>query len=397
VTSLYRRVFVEEWSPYAGAVLLVAVILGLMANGLFWGIFGGLRLWGDWLNHAIGLAPLVGVPEKLDGPLMHRMSLMNITLLLGAFAAALVSRQFSPNRPPKLEYVWAALGGTLMGVGATLAGGCTTGGFFTPVLHSSPAGWVMALGLVAGAALGLKLLLWTLEHVSWGMLAPPPLRVPTLPPYIGWAVLALVLVWAAQWYASEDERLAARAVIVLAGFAMGFVLHRSRLCFARAFREPFMTGSGEMTKAVMLAAAIGVPLAALAFRWKLIDPYLAIPPTFWIGSATGGLLFGIGMVFAGGCASGALWRMGEGHLKLWVAVLFFAWTGSIASAVLKKSGLLQAEMNLELIEETQLGYQAYFPAMLDGWGWSIAIAAAALAVWYGLVRYNEASQRFTLA
>ncbi|MDT8281616.1 MAG: YeeE/YedE thiosulfate transporter family protein [Gammaproteobacteria bacterium] len=30
-----------------------------------------------------------------------------------------------------------------------------------------------------------------------------------------------------------------------------------------------------------------------------------------------------GMVFAGGCASGSLWRVGEGHLKLVVAVIFF--------------------------------------------------------------------------
>jgi uncharacterized protein len=102
-------------------------------------------------------------------------------------------------------------------------------------------------------------------------------------------------------------------VIVLAGFAIGFAMHRARLCFARAFREPFMTGEGHMTKAVIVALAIGIPLSALLFQNKIIDPYLAIPATFWIGSALGGVVFGIGMIFAGGCASGSLWRMGEGH------------------------------------------------------------------------------------
>ena len=63
--------------------------------------------------------------------------LLDITLVMGAFTAALLSRQFHINRPPPLEYVWATFGGILMGVGATLAGGCTTGGFFVPLIFSS--------------------------------------------------------------------------------------------------------------------------------------------------------------------------------------------------------------------------------------------------------------------
>jgi hypothetical protein len=65
-------------------------------------------------------------------------------------------------------------------------------------------------------------------------------------------VVVGVLIWATQWYGSSDEKLVARAVIVIAGFAIGFIMHRSRLCFARAFREPFMTAEGDMTKAVIL-------------------------------------------------------------------------------------------------------------------------------------------------
>ncbi len=168
----YESILVEPWAPHIGAILLVLIILLLMVNGLFWGVFGGLKLWGDWFNSAIGLGGLLGIKSDLDGPLMHRMSLMNITLIVGSFAAALIARQFSFFRAPKLEYIWGAAGGTLMGIGATLAGGCTTGGFYTPALHSSPAGWMMALGLIGGAIIGLKLLMWTLENISWGMQAP---------------------------------------------------------------------------------------------------------------------------------------------------------------------------------------------------------------------------------
>jgi uncharacterized membrane protein YedE/YeeE len=396
----YKTIFVDEWPAHVGVIFLVFAILALMANGLFWGIFGGLKLWGDWFNHAVGLGGVLGLPRELDNPLTHRMSLMNMVLVLGAFSAALMSRQFVINRPPRLELVWGALGGTLMGTGAALAGGCTTGGFFTPVLHSSPAGWAMWLGLIVGALIGLKLLLWTLENITWGMQAPPALAVPAgvvaSYPVAGVLLIGAILVWATQWYGSANERLAARAIIVVVGFAMGFVMHRSRLCFARAFREPFMTGEGTMTKAIMLGLVIGVPMAALIFRAKLLDPYVAIPPMFWAGSLLGGLVFGIGMVFAGGCASGALWRMGEGHLKLWVACFFFAWSGSIANAVFKKSGLTTAEMNLDLVEETALGIQAYLPDLLGGWGAALAVTALLLALWYAAVRYNESTEKFTL-
>ena len=397
----YEKIFVEEWSPYVGAMLLVFVVIGLMASGMVWGVFGGVKHWGDWFNNLIGLGPLLGVPHELEGFTMHHMSLMNIMLLLGAFSAALLSRQFSPNRPPKLEYIWAAMGGSMLGIGAALAGGCTTGGFFEPVLHSSPAGWAMWAGLLVGAAIGLKLLLWTLDNIEWGMQAPPALDIPGSVrkkyPLLGLAVVIAVLIWATQWYGSANEKLAARAVIVLAGFAIGFIMHRSRLCFARAFREPFMTAEGDMTKAVILALAIGIPLASLLFQHKVIDPYLAIPPRFWIGSLVGGLIFGIGMVFAGGCASGSLWRMGEGHVKLWVTMFFFAWMGSIASAVFRNLGLTSIdETNVELFEKTRVGFQAYLPEMIGGWGWTLLIGGSLLLLWYVLVRYNESTEKFTL-
>ena len=397
----YEKIFVEEWSPYVGAMLLVMIVAALMINGLFWGVFGGVRYWGDQINHLIGLAPLLGVPQPDEGFLTHRMSLMNIMLLLGAFAAALMSRQFQPSRPPKLELVWAAIGGTLMGIGASLAGGCTTGGFFNPVLHSSPAGWVMWAGLLVGAVIGLKLLLWTLENIEWGMTAPPTINLPKgltrLFPLIGLAIIVGMLLWVAGWYGSSDTVLVTRAVIVLLGFCIGFVMHRARLCFARAFREPFMTGEGDMTKAVILALAIGIPLAAFLFEKEVIDSYIAIPPTFWIGSLAGGLVFGIGMIFAGGCASGSLWRMGEGHFKLWVAMLFFAWMGSVASALFKKVGWTSLDPdNVESFEITAVGYQAYWPDLIPGWGWTLIVGGLLLAIWYAFVRYNESTERFTV-
>jgi uncharacterized membrane protein YedE/YeeE len=398
----YESVFVEEWSPYFGAVLLVIIMAVLMGSGLFWGVFGGLKLWGDYFNNLIGLGPLLGVKSELESPLMHRISLMDITLVLGAFSAAMLSRQFRISRPPNLEFVWGALGGTLMGVGATFAGGCTTGGFFIPLTFSSPSGWVMWVGLLIGAIIGLKLLLWTMENITWGTSAPTvkPAKFKGAYPWIGVLVVAGILVWAVSWWGSDNKMEVQRAILVLAGFAIGFVLHRSRFCFSRVFREPFMTGEGEMTKAMILALVLGAPVGAVLLAKGTIDPYLAVPTRFWIGSLVGGLVFGIGMIFAGGCASGSLWRIGEGHLKLVAAVFFFGWAGSITSGVLGKLGLSTAEYDLDFMdgmaEVSPLGFQAFMPDLLGGWGWALLVTFGLLLVWYLFVQYNESSSKFTV-
>jgi uncharacterized membrane protein YedE/YeeE len=398
----YKSVFIEEWSPYFGATLLVIIMAVLMGSGLFWGVFGGLKLWGDYFNNLIGLGPLLGVKSELESPLMHRISLMDITLVLGAFSAALLSQQFRISRPPNLEFIWGALGGTLMGMGAAFAGGCTTGGFFIPLTFSSPSGWVMWAGLLAGAIIGLKLLLWTMENITWGTAAPPvkPARFKGVYPWIGALVIAGILVWAVRWWGSDDTMEVQRAILVLAGFGIGFVLHRSRFCFSRVFREPFMTGEGEMTKAMILALALGAPVGAVLLAKGTIDPYLAVPTRFWIGSLVGGLVFGIGMIFAGGCASGSLWRVGEGHLKLVAAVFFFGWGGSITMGILGKLGLTNAEYDLDFMdgmaEVSPLGYQAFMPDLLGGWGWTLLVSFALLLVWYLFVRYNESTNKFTV-
>jgi uncharacterized membrane protein YedE/YeeE len=259
----------------------------------------------------------------------------------------------------------------------------------------------MAAGLLVGAVIGLKLLLWTLENIEWGMEAPPTLNAPDglvkNYPLIGFLIILGIVFWAYGWYSSADRVWASRAVIVVLGFAIGFVMHRSRLCFARAFREPFMTAEGDMTKAIILALAIAIPIASFLFQKKVIDPFSAIPASFWIGSLVGGVIFGIGMIFAGGCASGSLWRMGEGHVKLWIAMFFFAWMGSTASALLKAAGLTTSNPDSEAdFEVTAVGYQAYWPDMLGGWGLTLLISGALLLAWYAFVRYNETTEKFTV-
>lgn len=396
----FHAVFVEHWSPYIGALLLVAIALGLAMNGLFWGVFGGIKLWGDWIFSLAGLGSLLGISGELANPLTHRISLMNITLVLGSFTAAALAGDFRIAPARKLDYAWGAVGGTFMGVGASLAGGCTVGGLFSPALFSAASAWVMLVGLTIGAIVGLKVLFWSMGRITWGMTPPKASASGTFFARhnikLGVLVALGVAAWFAAWRFSGDAKVGDRALVIAAGFALGFVLHRSRFCFARAVREPFMTGDGTMTKAVLLGFVVGIPLMGFLIGREVIDPYVATPARFWLGSLAGGIVFGFGMVFASGCASGSLWRLGEGQLKLAVAVLFFALSGSLFNALVKPFGLLTAEMSLDLVEATPLGYQAHLPAMLGGWTGTYAFTFAALALWYAFVRYNESTERFTV-
>lgn len=396
----YKAVFVERWSPYLGAILLVAVSLGLMMHGQFWGVVGGLRLWGDWFNNLIGLGGVLGISDHLDSPLMNRISLTNITLIVGACAAAMMSGEFQIAWARWLDYVWGAMGGIFMGVGASLAGGCTIGGFFTPALFFAGSAWANVIGLMIGAIIGLKALMWTLGNVTWGT-APPPTAIggawaKAYGGATGVLMAAAILVWAATWFINGDDKLASRALVVLAGFALGFVLHRSRFCMSRAIREPFMTGDGSMTKALLVGLAVGLPLASLLLQRQIVDPLLANPARFWIGSLSGGVLFGFGMIFASGCGSGSLWRVGEGQVKLWVTVFFFGWSSSLFNAFVKPFDLLTAEMSLDLVEVTKVGEQVFLPTALGGWIGAYALCAGLLLVWYAFVRYNESTERFTV-
>ncbi|MCB9148498.1 MAG: YeeE/YedE family protein [Caldilineaceae bacterium] len=109
------------------------------------------------------------------------------------------------------------------------------------------------------------------------------------------------------------------------GLAFGFVLQRSRFCFASAFRDIFLLGHGRTMKGLLIGLVVAT-LGFALFMSKLVpNPALGILPpdanVLPLGwhMVVGGVLFGIGMVVAGGCVSGSIYRMGEGYVASWVS------------------------------------------------------------------------------
>jgi uncharacterized membrane protein YedE/YeeE len=135
------------------------------------------------------------------------------------------------------------------------------------------------------------------------------------------AIAAFVILVGTAW----SDRLL--AVFWLFGLAFGFVLQRSRFCFASAFRDLFLLGDARVMKGII--AGLAVATAGFAVLMARLLPEVgfgSLPPgatVLPLGMHTllGGVLFGIGMVLAGGCTSGSLYRAGEGYVGSMVALL----------------------------------------------------------------------------
>ena len=110
------------------------------------------------------------------------------------------------------------------------------------------------------------------------------------------------------------------------GLGAGLVLQRGRLCFAGAFRDLFLMRNGTMMRAILVGLAIMAPVFALIQARAVPEPSFGAVAVgahvvpLGLNLAVGGLLFGIGMVVAGGCVSGTLYRIGEGYLASWASL-----------------------------------------------------------------------------
>ncbi len=109
------------------------------------------------------------------------------------------------------------------------------------------------------------------------------------------------------------------ALTALFGFIFGYILQRSRFCFAAGFRDIFMIRNAVLTRAILLLLAltsIGFYLVHL-IQGGVLPAYGIIYPV-GLHTVAGGVIFGFGLVIAGNCVSGCLMRMGEGYLMQWV-------------------------------------------------------------------------------
>jgi len=237
---------------------------------------------------------------------------------------------------------------------------------------------------------------------------------------VAMAVLSIVAVATGWW------PLTATAI----GLTFGFALQRGRFC-----------GAAILSSVVLLKERDGIIGAGLAVGVAMIG-FAGMSALGWIEpnpkrllllpAIVGGLVFGVGMVLAGGCVTGSLFKAGEGRLGSILALLGIAVgsstmaagalasireaVGSVTSGISAGPGLFQAaNVSFPLlagplggVTVVVLGIVAWkrrkraserpLLERLAGGGWSFATAGAVLGVlgWLAYLASADAGRNYPL-
>lgn len=352
----YHQIFNHYWNPYLAiglAGILSALYFGITktvwaVTGEFTRLGGNvLQLFGvdisDWKY--FGMIHMKGIPlQRTDGWIV-------LGMFIGALMMILLSNNFKWRLPrQKRRWVQAFVGGIIAGFGARLALGCNLAAFFTGVPQFSFHSWIFMVATAIGTYIGFKIV-----RTSWwkgkpafqkGNTAALVQKKRSIQPYVGLGIAICYLALTVYLFLSGKIML---GVAALFGAAFGILIERGQICFTSAFRDLWVSGRAVMSKAIATGMALSTVVTFIIIMVYGLPPItqIAAPSTF-----VGGVLFGIGIVLAGGCETGMMYRLMEGQLVylpvfvgnvIGATTLAYAWDHLGVYDMLVKSG---AKVNL---------------------------------------------------
>ena len=159
----------------------------------------------------------------------------------------------------------------------------------------------------------------SVEAPIWG-------KADTLRTIAAGAIVLLLL--ATAYFLSGKEGAGVNAALsLLIGSALGIAFERGRFCFFCIFRDAIEDRDTTPFLSIISAIAVGAIGYAVIFGQFLPDTSSgSLPPGAHIGPVSlalvvAGLAFGIGMALSGACISGHLYRIGQGSLRAYPALL----------------------------------------------------------------------------
>ncbi|VEN73408.1 conserved membrane hypothetical protein [Candidatus Desulfarcum epimagneticum] len=382
IKRLYSHVFENNWPFWLGGIFMAILVLMIFLWNFPWGVTGGYRNWIEWIGYGVKIKQ--DVPDL--SPLLHPVSASNGGIILGAIVSALLSRQFKWQIASGREYLKGIIGGSLMGVGVSMTGGCLGGAFYSGIGVLSLGGFTMIIGVMIGAFFGLKLVLWEVESLPAPKQRPQPEKSEgfdwkKVHPGMGIA-LFFIMIGVIYVYSYFDQ--AKIGGLLLLGLLIGIVMHRTRFCFVRVFRCPLMTGDGEMVKTACLSLAI-YALGSSVIKWAYMQPdTMGVYQPVGLGTIGGGILFGTGMILLGSCASSALWRMGEGNTKIIVGLFCFSIANAVSRSLFMKWDIY-----------SYFGPNIFIPELIS-WHVTLPLYALFFIGWALLANWNEETEKFVI-
>ena len=320
-----QNYLVSFWRPTPAVIalgVLAAYYFGI--TGTYWAVTGEFTRWGGHILQFAG----VDISNwgyykimKMEGNSLTRIDgVMIIGMFAGCIAAAFWGNNVKLRMPASnIRIAQALIGGIIAGFGARLGMGCNLASLFTGIPQFSLHAWFFTLAMIIGVYLGVKVTELSffkskikLQKVSCSKdLQKDKQQVKSLFT-IGSFVFIAMLIWAFYLiFVANSMKL---GIAMLFGAAFGLLIAKAQICFTSAFRDIFTTGRSELAIAII----VGMAVATLG-----VFTYLnmgAAPKIFWTGPnvVIGGLLFGFGIVIAGGCECGWMYRAVEGQVHFWI-------------------------------------------------------------------------------
>jgi len=384
--ELYETFFSHSWQMWLGSILLAVMSIFLFLIASPWGSSGGIVNWGQNLYHNLGLSLENSAPNGVALITEYRYAMLSITVIIGALVSALMGKEFAIRVAPAGELFKGLIGGLMMGAGCILAMGCTVGNFFSGLAALSAGAIIFGIGLFIGVFLSVKYLLWEMDKhpkMSSGKSASilqAKSKGLSLQPLAGLIIFIIGLVIV---FTVSDIIILSFALI---GLFIGILLQRSRWCVVRALREPFMTGDSEPAVGIIAGIIIGLLGFSIIKFFGIGSETAMVVENFWMPSIIGGIIFGFGMTIAGGCTIGSSWRAGEGHVKLWLALLGIIIAGPLTAEYIKPAfmNMLPGWMKQSIFLPDYFTY-------IGG----VIIMILLLLMWYIFVKWNERTGKFT--
>ncbi|MBV7388569.1 selenium metabolism membrane protein YedE/FdhT [Pasteurellaceae bacterium TAE3-ERU1] len=320
-----QHYLISFWNPTVAVIaagILSTYYFGL--TGTYWAVTGEFTRWGGHLLQAFGVDisswgyfQLIG----MQGTIFTRVDgVMILGMFTGCLAAALWANNVKIRMPKnRIRITQALLGGAIAGFGARLAMGCNLASFFTGIPQFSLHAWLFTLTTAIGTYFGAKFTLLPLfkSKVSLKAYQQEPAVVDEKRKARRFRLgmlLFFAFIATALYVLGFSSKL---GFAMLAGLGFGLLIERAQICFTSAFRDLWLTGRAMMLKAIIY----GMLISTLG-----IFSYLQLglsPKIMWAAPSAliGGLLFGFGIVLAGGCETGWMYRALEGQVHfVWVGI-----------------------------------------------------------------------------
>lgn len=328
MNSFKQKYLINFWDN--SRVMIALGILSAVYFGIFggvWAVTGEMTRWGGELLELFGMN-LDGysyyTKQNLNGtPLTRTDGIMLIGMFIGCLVAALLANKVKFRLPASnIRIFQAIVGGILSGYGARLSFGCNLANFFTGLPYFSLHTWLFAVFMILGIYVAVKVCNLPffkpkaqLKRVDKENLPLDQQNSRTKFYFaLGIVIFIAFLVWVFYLVSmhgnlSTQNKQSLLALALIFGFIFGFIIAKGQICFTSCFRDLFLFGRDNAVKGALIGMIIA-SLIAFAFilhgnTSKLIELSPAV--------AVGAFLFGFGIVFAGGCECGWIYRACEGQ------------------------------------------------------------------------------------